>query len=245
MSAKCREPLCPFEVLPLRGWPRRPPGRALPLRRCSYGLMRQTKPLPPASVVPRWADLCRLLPAPAGRWSFPALSPQSLCGRLDPYPATLRRCSDPLPSRRTSASPQLQQVRRAKFPTTRLRRGASISGLQSFLDVQAPTLARPPDRAHRGGSVSHRAAGPFTPRNGRAVACSNCGIATHLNRVIDMAGLTPAGLWPCRPLPEAIEAAPSLPRHFVASEREFRVSAGLDLVPLCLDLEGIEQVVVP
>jgi hypothetical protein len=28
----------------------------------------------------------------------------------------------------------------------------------------------------------------------------NCGIATRLNRAIGAAGLSPAGLWPCRPL---------------------------------------------
>jgi len=32
---------------------------------------------------------------------------------------------------------------------------------------------------------SHRAAGPYTPRNGRAVSRSNCGIATCLNRATD------------------------------------------------------------
>jgi hypothetical protein len=31
----------------------------------------------------------------------------------------------------------------------------------------------------------------------------NCGIATCLNRAIDMAGLSPAGLQPCRPLPRS------------------------------------------
>ena len=49
-------------------------------------------------------------------------------------------------------------------------------------------------------SCAHRAAGPFTPRNGHAVTRMNCGIATCLNRAIGMAGLSPAGLQPCRPL---------------------------------------------
>ena len=50
------------------------------------------------------------------------------------------------------------------------------------------------------GVVPPRAAGPFTPRNGRTVTRSNCGIATCMNRSICTAGLTSAGLWPCRPL---------------------------------------------
>jgi hypothetical protein len=36
-----------------------------------------------------------LLPAPAGEWTFPTLSPQSLQRRLDPYPAAFLRCSFP------------------------------------------------------------------------------------------------------------------------------------------------------
>ena len=46
----------------------------------------------------------------------------------------------------------------------------------------------------------HRAAGPSTPRNEPEVTLRNCGIATCLNRAIDMAELSSAGLWPCRPL---------------------------------------------
>jgi hypothetical protein len=101
----------------------------------------------------------------------------------------------------------------------------AISGLQSFHYVQAPMLARPPGCTHRCGSQMvnlaalsnlpmsfkhlgrcppenfNRAAGPFTPRNGRVVTHTNCGIATYPNRAIGMAGLSPAGLQPCRPLP--------------------------------------------
>jgi hypothetical protein len=49
--------------------------------------------LPSASA---WsAGLCRLPQAPAGRWSFSALSLQSLHGCLDPYPAVFPRCIYP------------------------------------------------------------------------------------------------------------------------------------------------------
>jgi hypothetical protein len=41
-----------------------------------------------------------LLPAPAGRGTFPSLSPQSLHRRLDPYPAVPSWCSYPFLSRR-------------------------------------------------------------------------------------------------------------------------------------------------
>ena len=39
--------------------------------------------------------LCRLSPVPAGRWSFPTLSPQSLYSCLDPYPVASLRCFYP------------------------------------------------------------------------------------------------------------------------------------------------------
>ena len=44
--------------------------------------------IPPSDFgCPISAGLCRLLSAPAGRWPFPTLSPQSVSRRLDPYPA--------------------------------------------------------------------------------------------------------------------------------------------------------------
>ena len=46
--------------------------------------------------MPWSASLCRLSSVPAGRWPFPTLSPQSLYGCLDPYPAASLRCYDPL-----------------------------------------------------------------------------------------------------------------------------------------------------
>jgi hypothetical protein len=49
----------------------------------------------------------------------------------------------------------------------RLLQGAAITGLQSFVNLQAPTLARPPGRTHRSNSLlggqavytTHRPAG--------------------------------------------------------------------------------------
>ena len=93
MPAKCREPLCPFRALPLRVWRLPPHRKELPNHHRSYGLMGQAKTLPLTSVVPISAGLCRLSPVPAGRWSFPALSPQSLYRCLDPYPAASLWCT--------------------------------------------------------------------------------------------------------------------------------------------------------
>ena len=69
--------------------------RAVPPLHRSYRLMRQTKTLPPPSVVPIAVGLCRLLQVPARRWPFPTLSLQSLHRCLDPYPVVSLRCSYP------------------------------------------------------------------------------------------------------------------------------------------------------
>ena len=57
--------------------------------------MRQTKTLLLPSASAWSAGLCRLPQASAGRWSFPALSLQSLHGCLDPYPAVFPQCIYP------------------------------------------------------------------------------------------------------------------------------------------------------
>ena len=89
----------------------------------------------------------------------------------------------------TPSAMQLQQ--------STLFRGCSHSvmfRLPCLLDPQvAPTAV-----------TNHRAAGPFTPRNENVVTHINRGITTCLNRAIDMAGLSPAGLQPCRPLPRSL-----------------------------------------
>src|SRR5713101_3201484 len=73
-AAKCPESLCPEHHVGGSGAASRPPPRrALPLRRRSYGLMRQTKSLPSPSALPLVSGLRGLLSAPAGRWSFPTL----------------------------------------------------------------------------------------------------------------------------------------------------------------------------
>ena len=79
---------------------------------------------------------------------FPTLSPQSLYRCLDPYPVASLRCSYPfLPE---GPRPHLREQ---KFGTPNYRRNATsttelISGLQSFLYVQAPILARPSGCTH-------------------------------------------------------------------------------------------------
>jgi len=68
-------------------------------------------------------------------------------------------------------------------------------------DFKSPVV-RPPGCTHRGDSKTsglpsrlHHAMNVWLPY-------TNCGIATYPNRAIGMAGLSPARLRPCRPLPK-------------------------------------------
>ena len=104
-------PPCPRAPLPAggvtSGWvTSRPPGRALPLRRRSDELMRRTKTLSQTSVVPTSASLRRLLPAPAGRWSFPTLSPRIFPQVSGPLPRWFSLVHVPVTSQRDIGLPR-------------------------------------------------------------------------------------------------------------------------------------------
>ena len=175
--------------------------RALPRLPRSYEPMRQTTSLPLTSDDPHPAGLRRLSPIPAGRWPFPVLSPQSLYGCLDPYPAAPLRCSYPFLPEELRPHPSGN-----RFGTPDHRRNATsttslISGLQSFTNVQAPILARPPGCTYRWGSMTPGQPGRLHHAMNMRLPSMNRGIATRLNRAIGAAGLPPAGLWPYRPLP--------------------------------------------
>jgi hypothetical protein len=80
--------------------------------------------------------------------------------------------------------------------------GGRISGLQSFRDVQAPLLARPPGCTSRGGLLAPEQPGPLPHAMDMWLPIMNCDIATCPNRAIGTVGLAPTGLRPCRPLPD-------------------------------------------
>jgi hypothetical protein len=57
------------------------------------GSCARPKPSRSLGLSPCATSPCRLRRTPAGSWPFPTLSPQSLYGCLDPYPASLIRCT--------------------------------------------------------------------------------------------------------------------------------------------------------
>ena len=149
MPAMCREPLCPIKVLPLTAERLASRQRELPLLHRSYWLMRQAKTLSPASLVTIPVSLRRLLSAPAGRWPFPTLSPQSLHGCLDPYPVVPFRCTYPFLPGKPRPRHRREKLGTLNEPCNATSTGDPISGVQSFANVQASMLARPPSCTHR------------------------------------------------------------------------------------------------
>ncbi len=103
--------------------------------------------LPPA------VGLGRLLPVPAGRWPFPTLSLRSLCGRSDPYPAVSPSCSCPFLARGRRPPRLGNALGTPETPCHATSTGNLISGLQSFVYLRAPTIARPPDCTHLSRSI--------------------------------------------------------------------------------------------
>ena len=93
-----------------------------------------------------FVDCCKSL---LGSWPFPTLSLQSLRRCLDPYPVVSSWCTRSLLPRRQRPHDRRQSFGTPNmFPIMQLQPGI-YSRLQSFLYVQAPTLARPPGCTHR------------------------------------------------------------------------------------------------
>ena len=111
--------------------------------------MRQTESLPtPWFSLVRWI-FGRLSPVPAGKRPFPTLSLQSLHRCLDPYSVVSPECTYPLLPREHWPHAMGNAFGTQNCPYNATSTGSRISELQSFVYLQAPTLARPPGRAHR------------------------------------------------------------------------------------------------
>src|SRR5919197_1772265 len=90
-----REPLRLLGVFPRRGVNASTLGQHYPTLIATPSSCARPQPSRILRTMAWYASLCRLLRAPAGRRSFPMLSPQSVWRCLDPYPAALLRCPYP------------------------------------------------------------------------------------------------------------------------------------------------------
>ena len=97
---------------------------------------------------------CRLSPVPAGWWSFPTLSLQSIHRCLDPYPGMPLWCPRPFLPRELQPHPRCTDFGASNIPPQCNFNDDLISGRQSFRYVQAPMVASPPSCTHRADSLS-------------------------------------------------------------------------------------------
>ena len=124
-----------------------------------------------ASVLPLCHESLQVAAPPAGSRPFPALSPQSLCGCLDPYPVAPLQCACSL-----LPAGQRPYLRRDGFGVHKNSRCNATStanasrGCSHSITFRLPHLLDPPV-APTAARYSHRAAGPFTPRIARLVTC--------------------------------------------------------------------------
>ena len=148
-TAECPEPLCPWRALPAHGATSRVASEDITPPSSLIRAHASDQVPPGASVGPRTPGPCRLSPVPAGGWPFPTLSLQSLRRRLDPYPAASLECTCPFLPREHRPHATEDAFGTRNCPCNATSTGSRISGLQSFVYLQAPTLARPPDCIHR------------------------------------------------------------------------------------------------
>ena len=177
------------------------PRPALPGPHRYSGLMRQTSPLSRPTLDGLVRESLQVAACPCWEEALPDVISSISVEVRGPVPRRASAVRLPVSSRRTSASPYMQEVRRAETPammatsmTNRFR------GCQSFRDVQAPPLARPPGCSYRRGAKSSGQPGRLHHAKNVGLPTTNCGIATCLNRAIDTTGLAPARLRPSRPL---------------------------------------------
>ena len=97
---------------------------------------------------------CRLSPVPAGWWSFPTLSLQSIHRCLDPYPGMPLWCPRPFLPRELQPHPRCTDFGASNIPPQCNFNDDLISRRQSFRYVQAPMVTSPPGCTYRTGSMS-------------------------------------------------------------------------------------------
>lgn len=95
---------------------------------------------PIALVVPYTIGLCRLLPAPAGRWPFPALSLQVFHWMLDPLPRQFPWCFYPFLPTEHRPSLNCDKVGYLQLPVQRLQHGVRFRGCRYFFMFRPPVL---------------------------------------------------------------------------------------------------------
>ncbi len=174
------------------------PRRALPLRHRSYWLMRQTKTLPPAPV-PFADGSLQVVANPCWEMALPDVISEFLVQVLGPIPRDVLLVHSPVSSQETPASHLVERVshiacsRQCSFSRGAVFEAAVIRSCSGPCTRSASRLHPPQDRPSTSGGQAL-----YTTQNSvgylpRAVAS----LRTRF-RAIDTAGLSPAGIQPCR-----------------------------------------------
>jgi hypothetical protein len=174
------------------------PGRALPLRHRSYWLMRQTKTLPPVPV-PFADGSLQVVANPCWEMALPDVISRFLVQVLGPIPRDVLLVHSPVSSQETPASHLVARVshiacsRQCSFSRGAVFEAAVIHSCSGPCTRSASRLHPPQDRPSILGGQAL-----YTTQNSvgylpRAVAS----LRTRF-RAIDTAGLSPAGIQPCR-----------------------------------------------
>lgn len=171
----CRKPLCLLLVLPLAVQYLVLHQRTLLLFPRSYGLMRQSYPLPSPVVLPRRQVFA------GRRKSLLGVGPSRRClcvsfpTCLDPYPGCPRSALTRFFLRGSGLPPVFTRSAVSKDPYSDFYRGA-LSRLQSFRYVQARSFVRHLGRSHHKLVSWHSS----TPRTVAAVAFPSEQLSVHL-----------------------------------------------------------------
>ena len=137
----CTEsPFAPLGCYPSRGGVCRHLERHYPFLIAHTGSC--ARPTPSRSLLPRLSlvGLCRLLPAPAGRWSFPTLSPQVSPQVPGPLPRWDPMVHSPVSSHRTAAFPTYLLGRLPQRTVERLHYGSLFRGCSHSAMFRPPGL---------------------------------------------------------------------------------------------------------
>jgi hypothetical protein len=126
--------------------------------------MRRSETLLMPRDTPRAPGLCRLLSAPAGSRTFPALSLRIFPHVLGPLPRWLLCCSYPFLRTRRRPSPRKHWLGAIQFTHTAISVWNVFTRLQSFANVQARGFARHPDCSYRSEPIARSPLKPLRVR---------------------------------------------------------------------------------
>ena len=152
-----------------------PPRRALPLLRRSYGLMRQTKTLPPTPV-PLADGSLQVVASPRGEMALPDVISEFLVQVLGPIPRDVLLVHSPVSSQETTASHLVERVshiacpRQCSFSRGAVFEAAVIRSCSGPCTRSASRLHPPRDRTSISGGQALYTAQNSAGYPGRAAA---------------------------------------------------------------------------